>query len=902
MFSRIWGSAWLVLFMAGLSFEDSWSRETLGGQTQFQYGTLTFHIHGEVSQLKTMNLLRDILHSDPDTVKLLNYFRYPAQGVVHFLVEEEVKRVNGSARVVPHNAVTLFNYPPLDGSQLAVSYQWLKILALHELAHVVHMDQTRGGVDWLRNIFGSIAKFGMWVPRWFSEGIAVWAESQFSGSGRLRSTLLQRELYRRLRHDGQLSARHHVGRLDAPGEYPFGHYPYWAGGFFMDWLERRKPGTIRCLVVANSRRLPFTANGAFRECGGGGVAQLFGQFRREFLSAYEGRSFTPSSLRLPHGREIAWFAGSIVQKTTLYYAYWEEGTQFVGSYDFATKKFRSYQVSGSIERIALNGPWVEVTSYVGFKNRGKRRSWRLVAGELVARGEWSGDYEFSTSGGQVVFRYHSLQWTISNAGGKTRHLPPGQWVFRPEVHGGKVFFILASEASGMGQVLGLDAKSLELTNYHQSTSGNLFFAGSCGDKTYLLEGGEGKAQLLELEGAKSWSSAEINRIIFLHFSPQGVFVLERGGPRFYFTSCQEYLRQLVGKSQRPRVESLAVTGDARYREPGGLEPYPAWEYFVPQYWYFTLAWSEKQAGRGAVRTLLSDPRGDHSLELEGRFFQDHHWGPRLAYVYQLRDFFGGGQYHRDFIQNARSRQVDERESVQVFSGYRFLGEVWSYTPQLFVTQDREIDLLASRSSVGYGLRQSLLWDGLRRRQLSWREFSVSNVVSYVRPAENFAPYWSLRMRFDGEMDIDYRRWLGFHLGYSRLFKSNMKGGVVQGGGVSPYHDFHGLDYSALYGNSIASGGGYGYWRVGTPYWQSGLFPLQWQELGGVLGVDYAEADGVVIGGGLPRRRAYAVYGGVRAKVRAFYHVSGSGEVLLSRVASGGLSQWQFLLLWRGRAF
>ena len=159
---------------------------------------------------------------------------------------------------------------------------------------------------------------------------------------------------------------------------------------------------------------------------------------------------------------------------------------------------------------------------------------------------------------------------------------------------------------------------------------------------------------------------------------------------------------------------------------------------------------------------------------------------------------------------------------------------------------------------------------------------------------NLNEYWRLR----------------FNLGYSRLFKDDPSGGSISGGGLSnngdeelSYHDFHGLEYSDISGNTITSGGMNIYWRAATPYSQWGFFPLQWQEIGVVGGADYVRADSLVIKS-LTKddSEAYSVYGGVRAHMKLFYSIPSTVDFLYSSVRSGESSQGQSLVILEGPIF
>ena len=942
------------------------ANRTVVGKVPLRYGVLSFQVHGRASELHTMNVVRDILQQDAGVRELLNYFRYLPERDIHFFVRADTRQFNGFAGLFPHNTVGLYDFPPLHRGELSGSNQWFKLLVLHELAHILHGDQAGGVFAVLRDIFGTIIRPGALVPRWVSEGVAVWAESRFTSFGRLRSTLLRRELYRQLQSsaEGRPGSCHDMGCLDAPGRYPFGAYPYWVGGFFMDYLERENPGTIRCFVERNSSLFPFFFNWAFRDCSGGRSAEhLFAQFRVKFLQHYEDEFYVAlgaedeggeggdreeteigsREVLLPHGEQISWFSGSALLGSTLYYVYWWKREQFVAAYDLATRALQSWAVEGHIERLSRRGHTIQLETYMGQDERGGRRSYRLRDGQFVPltpgpmRPGQRPEHEFHTEGGgEVSFRYRSWQWTLSNGRGKSRRLPPGHWIFHPEIHRGKIYFKLARERDGLGEVVELHPATLQMRVLYRPQSGNTFFAGSCGGRTYLIDGTHRHTRLVQLgDGGAARSSPQIDRTILALFSPRGVFALEKGGPHFYPGSCRRYLREVRGKGKAkvkagengPRA--VALSPDIRYQKAADSRRFPTPGHFVPQYWLFNFSstgglpmdiindrpeyWPSSFSGTDglfsmAFVTELADPQGVHSLVPVGRYYFEHRrLHPEISYTYRFRDLFWGARYQSSLVKKALSPQTGTRKWLKFSVGYRFQGYYWAWRPQLIVGKVALDGLIPSSKGQYYGLQQRLSWNKKRRYSLL-NDFALGSIVRRNRFETAARPYWS----WHGKVELGFNRdelWrIRGNLGHSRLFKRGHSGGQVLGGGVdhgegNDYHDFHGLEHSALYGNTITSGGVSVYHRLLAPYRQWGTLPWQWQEVGTVLGSDYARSGHVAIA---KRERqdsyAHSVYGGVWAKAKAFYFNQLHLELLYSRAYSGELSQRNVLVSVTGKLF
>jgi hypothetical protein len=102
---------------------------------------------------------------------------------VQLVLTDDVDGANGSASTLPYDVVTLLVGAPPAVSSLADYRDWMRLLIVHELTHIVHIDTVSGvpaalnlvlGKTWLPN--------GQW-PRWFVEGLAVYMESTYSGDG-----------------------------------------------------------------------------------------------------------------------------------------------------------------------------------------------------------------------------------------------------------------------------------------------------------------------------------------------------------------------------------------------------------------------------------------------------------------------------------------------------------------------------------------------------------------------------------------------------------------------------------------------------------------------------------------------------------------------------------------------
>jgi len=246
---------------------------------------------------------------------------------VHVIVADEVDSANGFAMVLPYNRFTVWAFPPQADSDLAVYASWLKLLVFHEYTHVVHLDRSSGAPEVVNTLFGRLIKPNQALPRWLTEGIAVWIESTRTGGGRVGASRF--EMYAR--------ASALAGRLPSLGdltgfplEQPRGAAWYLYGGYLIDHIARAAgPESVRDFIAGYGHRiLPFAVNHTLRRATGKGFdvwyAELLDDLRAraqavaarvEAAGRVEGEQLTTGGeLKLhprfsPDGRWLAWVRG-----------------------------------------------------------------------------------------------------------------------------------------------------------------------------------------------------------------------------------------------------------------------------------------------------------------------------------------------------------------------------------------------------------------------------------------------------------------------------------------------------------------------------------------------------------------------------------------------------------------
>ena len=323
--------------------------------------TLEVEIHfargDEVVAMRVEEIIKEL------APPLLKYFSYIPRDTIHVAVDGRKRTANGLAAVWPRNSIVLYNFPPLGREHLHVNDDWLKSLVAHEFIHIIQMEQTHGILQVLRRIFGSVAKQGGLVPRWFSEGVAVWGESTFLPRGRLDNDSLEYELRILFEREDFCQT---IDCLDDPGKHPYGQYPYWIGAYFLNYIEKKTKGAISCIVKKNSRSLPFFLQNSFKECLSENVELAFEKFRYSYKKEIEKdrevfRTSFPKKLAIAnaigHERIVDWQKGVIYAKGILFYAVREGQSISLAQRNLKDKREKVHRLPKNMAMIPHPSPY-----------------------------------------------------------------------------------------------------------------------------------------------------------------------------------------------------------------------------------------------------------------------------------------------------------------------------------------------------------------------------------------------------------------------------------------------------------------------------------------------------------------------------------------------------------------
>jgi WD40-like Beta Propeller Repeat len=200
----------------------------------------------------------------------------PPRGMIDLVLADNVDFANGYATPFPSNRIVVYARPPVEEMSLRNHVDWNAILVTHELAHVFHLDRTRGWWGVAQRVFGRAAPLfpNTYSPSWLIEGLAVHYETRFAGGGRLAGT----EFPMMARAAALGGALPPIDALSqARPHFPGASGAYLYGAFLFD--GRDGAGMARFVEAASGRVLPWRHDANARAAFGQGFTERLAAWR-----------------------------------------------------------------------------------------------------------------------------------------------------------------------------------------------------------------------------------------------------------------------------------------------------------------------------------------------------------------------------------------------------------------------------------------------------------------------------------------------------------------------------------------------------------------------------------------------------------------------------------------------
>ncbi|MDP3910988.1 MAG: hypothetical protein Q8Q14_11415 [Gemmatimonadales bacterium] len=268
----------------------------------------------------------------------------PPRGTIDLTLADDVDAPNGFATTYPSNRFTVYLVPPVMDPGLRAHDSWRRLVIVHELAHLFHLDRSKRLWGFLQSLFGRAPGLfpNQFQPSWVVEGIATYYESRFTGGGRAAGSF-HRQIV-------AADAAHAAARSPWDAllftRWPGGLAPYAYGGRF--WAPLADSIVPRFVEHSAGQLIPFRVGRPLRHAGA--PSALAAAWPETVAAAAPPDTAAPSALvvgRLrappvprvsPDGRRVAYLHADGRGAPRLRIADWRDGW----------RTLRSHRVNGQV--------------------------------------------------------------------------------------------------------------------------------------------------------------------------------------------------------------------------------------------------------------------------------------------------------------------------------------------------------------------------------------------------------------------------------------------------------------------------------------------------------------------------------------------------------------------------
>jgi hypothetical protein len=460
---------------------------------------------------------------------------HPPRGIVDLTISDDADYANGVTTTYPSNRITIFLTPPVTDPGLQNYDSWERLVVVHELTHVFHLDRTRGFWRTLQSIFGRAPGLfpNQYQPSWVIEGLATYYESRFTGGGRADGTF-HREL---------VAADAAYGRARSPWDalyftrWPDGLAPYAYGSRFWDYLAHAAGGgdsiIPRFIEAQSGQLIPFRVGRPLRRVGVPNA--LTDVWNRSIAAAKSEQSDTRSELIAGHlrvepvarvapdGRSLAYLyddwrtarevrvidiaSGAVIRSHWVNAQVgfdWTGDTLVVAQLDYTGR----WTVRSDLWRWTPDGKWSRLTA------NGRLMEPRTGKGVLAALR--------LTPGGETPTVAHE---SANATWGPTAPSPDGRWMVAPRNQNGRWALVRWRPGSPESiEVLAEAATGTVVADPVWAPDGSVLFVMQAGGfpQIHRWREGEGITQLTaEARGARAPAPLPDGRIVFAAVGDDG---------------------------------------------------------------------------------------------------------------------------------------------------------------------------------------------------------------------------------------------------------------------------------------------------------------------------------------------------------------------------------------------
>jgi hypothetical protein len=886
-----------------ISFSVLAKIETHKFEVDTKFGLLKIEVHFNSKNSFLAERIEDMAHKE--LISVVDYFNYTPKETVHFNIDTDLRLTNGNARSFPTNIVNLYNFPANNNEHLIVMEDWWKGLVLHEFTHIVHLEQTRSLWDVTEKIFGNISKIPVGIiPRWFAEGVAVWSESNFYKSGRLNNSLFNKELWIFLNESKNCSE---IDCLDEPGIYPHGQLAYWIGAHFLNYIENLKPGTIRCLVEENSKRLPFLLNISFQTCTEKSVYEHFNDFKTYYINKFSDNKLPENTENIEIKNlfgETVFQRGVIFANRHVYKVERNRKEESLVSYDIDDNVEINQKYSHPIADLAgtaeLNDEKELLVSFnedPTFKISNK--NWKLINAETLLIDKelnFKNDPSYVlplNSEEYLTFLYKDNFWTFQKIKfnskdeekiESTYNFGRNENVIFAQIINKKIILKIFNHITNAARLVISDLDFKEPKIFYTSKKYfEIFNLGS--NYIEIREDKEITRFIVNEESVYEQKishdeSEKLKEIIFIREVETTQLLL---GKKLHILNTPKIQINLASSN---KVELLKFNLEANEESKKVFDSYPYANHFKPHYWFFSFSNSQNESNLGA-QTNLADPMGIHSLSLAGYYFdQIKKVGENINYVYDFEPYMFELSFLQDYSKTDISLiNFNTSKKVDLNFSYKIEQKRHSFTPSLFFGIENVEDFISAREIKYFGIRGTWLY-----KSNSFSDLIKSlNIISRlaIDSPTNGNSFVNFQNRFEGWLQLNNKLTGMLRLSLGKLFKTDYSRGVIYAGGNTNaqyfrWFDFYGLPFGNAYGNKIFSS------RMKIDYeWMDfyrghELLPFYLKELHLVGGFENLNSEVVYLNNKKYKNESFnSFFGGLKTSGTLFYLAPVDLEFIIS---------------------